>query len=42
MLLCQGDRIEIRRASRETRLIRISRQSFLHTLHKKMYQVEGL
>lgn len=31
-----GDRIEIRRSERETRILKVSRASFLETLHRKM------
>lgn len=41
MLLREGDRIEIRKSERITRMVRISRQSFLQTLHKKLYRAEG-
>lgn len=42
MILREGDRIEIRKSERFIRMIKISRQSFLQTLHKKLYRAEGL
>jgi NAD kinase len=41
MILREGDRIGIRRSERTIRLVRISRQSFLQTLHKKLSRAEG-
>lgn len=41
MILREGDRIEIRKSARTVRLVRISRQSFLQTLHKKLSRADG-
>jgi NAD+ kinase len=41
MILREGDRIGIRKSGRTLRLLRISRQSFLQTLHKKLSRAEG-
>ena len=40
MILREGDRIGVRKSDRILRLVRISRQSFLQTLHKKLSRAE--
>ena len=40
MVLREGDRIGVRKSDRILRLVRISRQSFLQTLHKKLSRAE--